>query len=123
MAALELFDAVVDVVDRDRRNADQPVGVDAAIIDQPIIVNAKARFLQSGIVEREKIQAQGRIEHFGAQAVGFHFFHPGIRVPAAGMLLEAFADLMRRKERRRFAVFFRHAFFPKIHRLHDMRIG
>ena len=97
-------------------------GVDAAIIDQPIVVNAKAGFLQPGIVEREEIEHQCRIEHFGAQTVGFHFFHPGIRVPAAGMLLEAFADLVRWKERRHFAVFFRNAFLPKIHRLHDVRI-
>ena len=122
VAALEFFDAIIDVVHRNRRNTDQPVGVGTAIIDQPVVVNAEAGFLQAGIVESEEIEHQRRIEHFGAQAVGFHFLHPGVRIPAAGVLLEAFADLVRRKQRRRVAIFFRHAFFPKIHRFHDVGI-
>src|SRR5262245_3079439 len=122
MAALEFFEAVVDVVNRNSRDADQPMGVDAAVIDQPIVVNPKAGFLQAGIVESKEIEHQGRIEHFSAEPIGFHFFHSGVGVPATGMLLEAFADLMRRKQRSSLTVFFRNALFPKVHRLHDMGI-
>ena len=122
MATLELFDAVVDIVNGNGRNTDQTISIGTAIIDQPVVVNAEAGFLQAGIIESEEIEHQCRIEHFGAQAVGFHFLHPGVRIPTAGVLLKAFADLMRRKQRCGFAVFFRHAFLPKIHRLHDMGI-
>ena len=77
----------------------------------------------AGIVDGEQVQAQGRVEHFGAQAVSFHLFHSRARIPAAGMLLKTFTDLMRRKQRRGVAVFLRHAFFPQVHRFHDMGIG
>ena len=43
--------------------------------------------LQAGIVDGEKVETQGRIEHFGAQAVSFHLFYARVGVPAAGMLL------------------------------------
>src|SRR5258706_5348596 len=52
-AAFELFDAVVDVVNRDRRNTDQTAGVGAAVIDQPVVVSAEASFLQPGVVDGE----------------------------------------------------------------------
>ena len=122
-AALEFLDAVVDVVNRDGGNADQAGCVGAAIVDQPIVVNAKTFFLQSGIVETEEIKTQGRVKHLGTQAIGFHFAHARFGVPTAGVLLETFADLMRRKKRRRVAVFFRDALFPQVYRFHDVRVG
>src|SRR6266545_2619703 len=69
VASLEFFDAVIDVIDRNGRNADQPIRIDAAVIDKPVVVDAEASFLQTGIVESEKIEHQGRIEHFSAKAV------------------------------------------------------
>ena len=74
------------------------------------------------IVEGKEVQHQCRIEHLGAEAVLFHLSDTRMGIPSARMLLEAFADLVRRKQRRVCAIFFRHAFFPKIHRFHDVRI-
>src|SRR6266540_1223269 len=64
VASLELFDAVIDVIDRNGRNADEPIRIDAAVVDKPVIVDAKASFLQTGIIESEEIEHQGRIKHF-----------------------------------------------------------
>src|ERR1051325_6570638 len=112
VAALELFDPMIDVVHWNRRDADQSIGIDAAIIDQPIVIDAKTGFLQAGIIEGEQIEHQSRIEHFSTEAVRFHLFHPGAWIPTAGMLLKTFAHLMWRKERRRLSILLRHTFFP-----------
>src|SRR5690242_15565658 len=56
--AFQFFDSVFNVVNRNRGNTDQAIGIDAAIIDEPVVVNAKARLLESGIIERKQIEHQ-----------------------------------------------------------------
>src|SRR6266542_6126386 len=55
-AAFQLFDADIDIIDRNGWNPDQPVSIDATIIDQPIIIDPEARLLHASIVESEQIQ-------------------------------------------------------------------
>ena len=112
VAALELLDALLDIIHWNRGDPDQAIGTDAAVVDQPVVINAKTGFLQARIIEREEIEHQSWIEHFRTEPVGFHLFDAGARIPTAGMLLKTFAYLMRRKERCRVAKLFRHAFFP-----------
>src|SRR5207253_10580998 len=61
VTALQLFNADIYVIDRDGWNTDQPTRVDAAVFDQPIVVDAEKGLLHSSIVEGEKIQHQGRV--------------------------------------------------------------
>src|SRR5712691_7032435 len=121
-AAFQLLDRVVDVINRDGRNADEAVPGDAAVFDQPIVVKAKARFLQPGILESIETQEERRIEHLGGETVDFHLPDPRVRILSPLAPLESFAELVRRKERRGFAVFSRHALLPEINRLHHVRI-
>src|SRR5207237_1786400 len=122
-AALELLHRVVDVVHRDRRDADEAIAIDAAIFQQPVVVGPEAGLLQPGVALREEAKEQRRVEHFGAEAVDLHLLDPGARIVSAGALLESFAELVRREQRRRFAIVLRHALLPQIHRLHDMGVG
>src|ERR1044071_7951620 len=112
LAAFELFDALLDVRHWNRGDPDQSIAIDAAVLDQPVVINAKTGLLEAGIIEREEIEHQSRIEHFRTEPIGFHFFDAGARIPTAGMLLKTFAYLMRGKKRCRFTKLFRHAFFP-----------
>jgi len=53
-AALELRHGMVDVVHRDRSDADQPIGRHAAVFEKPIVVGAEAGFLQAGVMQAEE---------------------------------------------------------------------
>src|SRR2546422_8486134 len=123
VAALQLLDGTVDVVDGDGRNADEALAVHAAVFDQPVVEEEKARFLHSGVMKGIETQQQRRIEPLGAQAVDFHLPDPRVRVRSALAPLESFAQLVGRKHRRDLAIFFRDSLLPEIDRLHDMRIG
>ena len=57
VATLQLRHRVVDVVDGDRGNADETVAVDAAVLDQPVVVDAEAGLLQPGVGHGEEAQA------------------------------------------------------------------
>src|SRR5205823_11973648 len=83
----------------------------------------KAGLLQPGIVQAEETEHQRRIEHLGGEAVDLHLLDARMRIVAAFALLEAFAELVRRKERRRLAILLRDALLPEVDRLHDMRVG
>src|SRR5438067_5973157 len=122
-AALELLHRLVDVVHRDRRDADEAVRRDAAVLEQPIVVDAKAGLLQPRVREREKAEHQRGVEHLRAQAIDFHLLDARVRIVAAGALLEALAELVRRKERRRVAALRRHARLPQVDRLHHAGVG
>ena len=56
VAPFELFDTVVDIVHRNGGDPDQTISIDAAIIDQPVVVDAKTGFLQPGIIESKEIE-------------------------------------------------------------------
>src|ERR1041385_8496235 len=114
LAALHLGDAAVGVVERDRGAADQTMRRDAAIIHQPIVVDAEAGFLHARVVEREEAERERRVEHLGAEAVGLHLLDARVRVLPAGMSLEAFADRDRLEARSVGAKRFGYALFPKV---------
>src|SRR3989442_11271642 len=122
-AALELLHGTVDVVHRDRRDADEAVARDAAVFEKPIVVGAEAGFLQPGVMQVEEVKDARPIEPLGGEAVDLHLLDPGVRIVTVFALLEAFAELVRREERRRLAIFLRHALLPQVDRLHHMGVG
>src|SRR6185503_19519992 len=123
VAALELLHRMIDVIDGDHGHADEALHVRAAVVDQPVVVDAEAGFLQAGVCLGEETQPQRRVEDLGAQAVDLHLSDARARVPAAGLLLETLAQLVGRKLRRGLAVFFGYALLPQVDRLHYVRIG
>src|SRR5439155_13825683 len=121
-AAFQLLDRVIHVIDRDGGNADEAVPGHAAVLDQPIVIEAKAGFLQPGILESIQTQQERRIEHLGGEAVDLHLPDPRGRILPPLAPLESFAQLVRRKERSGLAIFSRHALLPAVDRLHHMGI-
>ena len=51
----------VDVIDGNRRDADQARGRDPEIVDQPVVVRAKAGLLKPRVVHAEVRQEIGRV--------------------------------------------------------------
>ena len=100
MAAFQLFDADIDIIDRNGRNPDQTVRVDAAVVNQPVVIDPEARLLHASIVESKQIQHQGRIEHLRAETVFFHFLDSRVGIPSTGVMLESFAHFVGSKAER-----------------------
>jgi hypothetical protein len=70
--ALELADAVLDVVQIDHRDALEPRAVGGAEVGEPVVVGAEDRRHQRGVRHPEVEEALGGIEHFARHAVEPH---------------------------------------------------
>src|SRR5262245_41272451 len=100
---LQLLYCPIDVIDRYRPDADQTIGSDFAIINQPVVVCSETGVLQLCVVHGEVRQQIGRIKHLGTKPIGFHLLDPAIWVRPAGMGLEAFTYFEHRKNRSLFS--------------------
>ena len=85
---LDFAHGVVDVVRRDRRDADQLFRRGGAVLDQPVVVDAEARLLQRRIAEAEEGERGRRVEDLGGDTVGRHLGASGLRVGSARMRTE-----------------------------------
>ena len=79
-AALQLFDCVVDVIDRDQPDSVNAVLRHAAIVAEVVVVDAEAFFLQLRVLEMEQVHRLSRVQHLGRQAVPLHFGDAPARV-------------------------------------------
>src|ERR1041385_1129444 len=120
LAALQFLDRVLEIIKRDRGNAEEAPGRDFAVVDQPVVGELEAGFLYFRVFEREEPEPERRIQNFRRDAVDGHLVEARLRVPAAGLLT-------RRIARRELGIFRlerrRQVFLEEIDRLHDVRIG
>src|SRR5258708_32170430 len=79
--------------------------------------------MHAGDLQAEETKHEFRIEPYGGEADELHLHDARVRIGADFALLEAVAELVRREQRRGFAIFLRHALLPEVDRLHDMRVG
>ncbi len=103
--ALELADAVFDRAHRELAAAEQPRRVRRAVLGQPAVVGGEAGLLELEVGMVADHHADGRVDHFGGDAVAILLRHARRGVPAAAVhLVEAHAgraDLLRRLAGRR----------------------
>src|SRR5687767_6805994 len=86
LAALQFFDRVLDVVERDHRNTDQTARRYLAVIDHPIIGNLETGFLKLRVFHGKEAQSERGIEDLRTNAVDFHLTDARFGVPTAGFL-------------------------------------
>src|SRR5262245_55297143 len=96
---LQLLYCPVDIIDRDRADADQTIRSNFAIINQPVVVCSETGFLQLCIIHGEVRQQIGRIKHLGAKPISLHLLDPAIWIRSAGMGLKALPYFEHRKNR------------------------
>src|SRR5215471_20831686 len=102
-ATFQLLYCPVDIIDRDRADADQTIRSNFAIINQPVVVCSETGLLQLCIIHGEVRQQVGRVKHLGAKSIGFHFLDSAIWVRPAGMGLKALPYFEHRKNRSLFS--------------------
>jgi len=90
------------IVERDQRQALEPLGGVRAKFRKPIVVDLKASSLKSRVADPKHAKAQGGVEHVAGDAVQVHVFHSLRRVPTAAMRAsvgKAFEELLQLLER------------------------
>ena len=93
LRALHLADGGVHVLHRHARDADEALRIRRAVVGEPVVVDAAARFGERGILDRFEQEPDRRIEHRGVDALGVQVLEPLLRIEAAGMeLAVAHAD-------------------------------
>src|SRR5215471_10646290 len=98
-ATFQLLYCPVDIIDRDRADADQTIRSNFAIINQPVVVRSETGLLQLCIVHGEVRQQVGRVKHLSAKPIRLHLLDSAIWVRPAGMGLKAFPYFEHRKNR------------------------
>src|SRR5216683_2073632 len=61
--ALHLARCLFGIVQRDERNAGEPLAIMCAIVGEPIVVCGETRSAQSAVFELEQLHPEARVEH------------------------------------------------------------
>ena len=85
-----LGDRQIDILHRQHRDAEQPVGIRLAVIGQPAVIGAANRGGEMRVVDRAREQAEARIQEGGVDAVRVHVGDARVRVEPAGLAFLVF---------------------------------
>ena len=81
-AALELGDRCVDVVEREQRDADQPLRIRATEVCEPIVVGATQSRVERRVRDLGEEEAQGRIQDADVDFLEVHVAQALLRIEA-----------------------------------------